>query len=258
MRHLTASLKALGFVALTLPLMPAQQVLLWFAPEASRALPSHYHRWLARLFGITVSVAGSPPQKGPCLLVANHVSWLDIVILSSVCQVSFVAKREVAAWPLFGTMASLQRTVFVDRDRRHTTHIHADTIASRLAAGETIVLFPEGTSHDGVSVLPFKSAFFAAATSPDIAIVPVSLAYTRRWGLPMLRRERPAFAWYGDMDLIPHLWNYLGEGPLGVTVVFHQALSAEMGLNRKAAAEVAKRAVYDGLIAALHGTADMR
>jgi 1-acyl-sn-glycerol-3-phosphate acyltransferase len=258
MSRLKALTRALGFLALTLPLIPVQMLLLRFAPAAARALPHHYHRMLAWLFGIVITVQGAPPPAGPYLLAANHVSWLDIVILSAVAQVSFVAKKEVADWPLFGLLARLQRSVFIDRDRRHKTRHHADSIAARLAAEETIVLFPEGTSHDGASVLPFKSSFFAAATSPDIHIVPVTLAYAGLWGMPLTRRERPLFAWYGDMALVPHLWTFLGQGPLAVRVIFHAPLSVETGLNRKSAAETAAAAVRGGLVAALHGAGDLR
>jgi 1-acyl-sn-glycerol-3-phosphate acyltransferase len=258
MSTLRAALKLLAFAVLTLPLMPVQQVLLWFFPDAARAFPHHYHRLLCRLFGIRLTVIGNLPPPGPCLVISNHVSWLDIVILSAVMPLSFVAKREVSRWPFFGTLARLQRTVFVDRERRHTTAKVADSVAGRLAAGEAIVLFGEGTSHDGASVLPFKSSLFAAATAPHIDIVPVTLAYRSHWGLPMTRRDRPSFAWYGDMNLISHLLNFMGEGPLGVTVVIHEALSVETGLNRKTAAETCEKAVRRGLVAALHGTPDLR
>jgi lyso-ornithine lipid O-acyltransferase len=258
MRIVRAVIKALAFSALTLPLMPVQQVLLWFYPAGARVFPHHYHRLLCRLFSIKLKIIGDLPPPGQCLVISNHVSWLDVVILSAVMPLSFVAKREVARWPFFGTLARLQRTVFVDRERRHTTAKVADSVAGRLAAGEAIVLFGEGTSHDGASVLPFKSSLFAAATAPHIAIVPVSLAYRSVWGLPMTRRERPAFAWYGDMNLISHLWNFMSEGPLDVTVVIHEALSVEAGLNRKTAAEVSEKAVRQGLVAALHGTPDLR
>jgi lyso-ornithine lipid O-acyltransferase len=258
MRSLRAALKLLAFAVLTLPLMPVQQVLLWLFPQAARALPHHYHRLLCRLFGIRLKVIGRFPPRGPNLIISNHVSWLDIVILSAVMPVSFVAKREVAHWPFFGTLARLQRTVFVDRERRHTTVKAADGLAGRLAAGEAIVLFGEGTSHDGGSVLAFKSSLFAAATAPHIDIVPVTLAYASSWGLPLLRRQRPSFAWYGDMDLVPHLWNFLGEGPLGVTVAVHEALPVETGFNRKAAADACERAVREGLVATLHGARDLR
>jgi 1-acyl-sn-glycerol-3-phosphate acyltransferase len=255
---LQAGLKCAAFAVLTLPLMPVQQALLWFFPQTARTFPHHYHRLLCRLFSIRLTVVGNLPPPGPCLVIANHVSWLDIVILSAVMPLSFVAKREVSRWPFFGTLARLQRTVFVDRERRHATAKVADSVAGRLAAGETIVLFGEGTSHDGASVLPFKSSLFAAATAPHIGIVPVTLAYRSIWGLPMTRRERPSFAWYGDMNLISHLWNFMGEGPLGVIVVIHEALSVETGLNRKTAAEACEKAVRQGLVATLHGTADLR
>lgn len=258
MRTLRAALKLLAFVALTLPLMPLQQFLLWFFPDTARVFPHHYHRLLCRLFGIRLTVVGNLPPPGPCLVISNHVSWLDIVILSAVMPLSFVAKREVSRWPFFGTLARLQRTVFVDRERRHTTGKTADGIEARLSQGETIVLFGEGTSHDGASVLPFKSSLFSAATAPHIAIVPITLAYRTCWGLPMGRRERPAFAWYGDMNLMSHLLNFMGEGPLGVTVVIHEALSVETGLNRKTAAEACEKAVRQGLVAALHGTPELR
>jgi 1-acyl-sn-glycerol-3-phosphate acyltransferase len=258
MSTLRAAAKLLAFIALTLPLMLVQQVLLWFFPDGARVFPHHYHRLLCRLFSIRLNVTGTVPVRGACLVISNHVSWLDVVILSAVMPLSFVAKREVSHWPFFGTLARLQRTVFVDRERRHTTAKVADSVAGRLAAGEAIVLFGEGTSHDGASVLPFKSSLFAAATAPHIGIVPVTLAYRTRWGLPMSRRERPSFAWYGDMDLISHLWNFMGEGPLGVTVIIHEALSVETGLNRKTAADVSEKAIRQGLVAALHGTPDLR
>lgn len=258
MRTLRAAAKLLAFVALTLPLMPVQQLLLWGFPRGARLLPHHYHRAVCRLFGIRLSVAGAALPQGSCLVISNHVSWLDIVILSAVAPLSFVAKREVAGWPFFGTLARLQRTVFVDRERRHATAATADGITARLAAGETIVLFGEGTSHDGATVLPFKSSLFAAATTPGIAIVPVTLAYRSLWGLPLGRRERPSIAWYGDMDLIPHLWAFLGEGPLEASVIVHEALPEAVGRERKAAALAAENAVRQGLVAALHGPADLR
>jgi 1-acyl-sn-glycerol-3-phosphate acyltransferase len=258
MRRLRAASKLLAFILLTLPLMPVQQALLRFFPGAACAFPHHYHRLLCHLFGIRLKVSGSPPPPGPKLIVSNHVSWLDIVILSAVMPVSFVAKKEVSRWPFFGTLARLQRSIFVDRGQRHRAGQSAGTIAARLAAGEAIVLFGEGTSHDGTSVLPFKTSLFAAATVPDIAIVPVSLGYVRAWGLPLGRRKRPAYAWYGDMNLVPHLWNFLGEGPLSVAVIFHEALSEETGRDRKASAKAAETAVRRGLLAALHGPMDLR
>jgi lyso-ornithine lipid O-acyltransferase len=115
------------------------------------------------------------------------------------------------------------------------------------------VLFGEGTSGDGASVMPFKSSFFATATDPNISIHPVTLAYNRNYGLPMTRRQRPTFAWYGDMDMVPHLWNALKSGPLGVTITFHPPLSIEEGLDRKKASRLTEATIRRGLIESLHG-----
>jgi 1-acyl-sn-glycerol-3-phosphate acyltransferase len=240
------------FSALTLPLMPLQQLFVWFAPRLARVFPMHYHRIVCRLLGVRVEVVGEPPVGGPLLMAANHVSWLDIVVLSSVAPVCFIAKREVARWPVFGSLARLQRTVFVDRDRRHATGDSRDEMRERLAAGDILVLFAEGTSGDGRSVLPFKSSFFGAAEMPGVLVQPVTLAYRGHRNLPMNRRLLPSYAWYGDMDLVPHLMGALRSGPIEVTVICHAPLSLSGELNRKGLARHAEEEVRRGLVVALH------
>ena len=168
------------------------------------------------------------------------MSWLDIVVLSAVAPVSFVAKKEVDAWPFFGSLARLQRTVFVDRDRRHATGNSRDDMRERLKAGDILVLFPEGTSSDGRSVLPFKSSFFGAAEIEGVLVQPVSIAYRGHRNLPMTRRLLPSYAWYGDMDLAPHLLEALATGPVEVAVICHPPLSLSGELNRKALARHAE------------------
>jgi lyso-ornithine lipid O-acyltransferase len=253
MKHLRPCLILIVFAALTLPLMPAQQFFVWFWPAMAQRFPHYYHRVMARLLGFQVIVRGEVPQGGPAFLVPNHVSWIDIIVLSAVVPVSFVAKSEINRWPFFGSLARLQRTVFVERDRRHTTGKERDSISSRLKEGGIIVLFPEGTSHNGRTVLPFRSSYFAAVHDPAIPVVPVTLAYTRSWGLPMTPRESPQYAWYADMDLAPHLWNALGAGPLTIEVVFHAPLRLDHAKARKALAAQAELVVKTELLATLHG-----
>ena len=113
-----AALRLGAFVAVTLPLMPLQQVFVWFWPAMARRFPMHYHRLVLRLIGVKLRIVGTP-AAAPALIVSNHVGWLDIVALSAACPCSFIAKREVGSWPFFGSLARLQRTVFVHRDRRH-------------------------------------------------------------------------------------------------------------------------------------------
>jgi lyso-ornithine lipid O-acyltransferase len=249
----SASSRILGFVLLTVPLMPLQWLFIRLWPDMAKRFPHHYHKLLCRILGFETMVSGKLPEGGQCLIVCNHVSWIDIVVLSAVSPLSFVAKREVATWPLFGWLAKLQRTVFIDRERRHSTKHSRTELEARLAEGDRIVLFPEGTSHNGETVLPFKSSFFAAATAPEIAIVPVTLAYKKNYGLPLTRRNRGTFAWYADMDLLPHLWEALCAGPLTVEIIIHPALDVETGLNRKRATEVAERMIRRSLASALHG-----
>ncbi len=243
------------FAGLTVPLMPLQQLFIWLWPSMARRFPMHYHRLVCRLLGIRLEVKGTPPEEGPLLIVSNHVSWIDIVVLSAVTPLSFVAKREVASWPFFGTLARLQRTVFVDRDRRHATGNSRDEMRERLQTGDILVLFPEGTSSDGRRVLPFKSSFFGAADTEGVLVQPVSLAYRGHRNLPMNRRLMPAYAWYGDMDLAPHLLDALANGPIEVTVVCHPPLSLSGEMNRKALARHAEADVRRGLTLALHDPA---
>jgi lyso-ornithine lipid O-acyltransferase len=190
------------------------------------------------------------------LFVSNHVSYADITVLGSLIVGSFIAKTEVARWPLFGWLAKLQRTVFVDR-RMRSTRLQRDAMTERLAAGDALILFPEGTSGDGNRVLPFKSALFSAAETMQevvpIAVQPVSIAYTRLDGMPLGRLLRPFFAWYGTAELAPHLWNMLGLGTVEVVVEFHPpTFIADCG-SRKALARYCHARIAGGMAAALSG-----
>jgi len=254
MPTLRAAFILFTFLIVTLIGIPFQWLGVTLNLAYRRTFPHHYHRFIAWLFGIHIHVLGPKPGRG-VLLLANHTGWLDIVIFSAVAPLSFVAKSEVNSWPFFGTLARLQRTVFVERTRRSQTAKAKNSIAERLAAGDTLVLFPEGTSSDGNRVLPFKSALLSAAeTVPGghVTVQPVSTAYTRSHGLPMGREGRPFYAWYGDMDLVPHLWEVLKTGPLDVVVQFHPPLRLD-GMDRKELAKIAESQVRAGQARALAG-----
>ena len=238
------------FLAVTLILIPVQWLGVTLGLPYRRRFPHVYHRFVAWLFGIHIHVIGAPVEGRGTLLLANHTGWMDIVIFSAVMPLSFIAKSEVARWPFFGTLARLQRTIFVARARRSETGAARDVIQERLRQGDTLVLFPEGTSSDGNEVLPFKSALLGAAELGAVTVQPVSTAYTGIHGIPMGRENRPLFAWYGDMELVPHLWEALKAGPLDVVVEFHPPVTAT---DRKELARRAEAVVRQGQIRALAG-----
>jgi 1-acyl-sn-glycerol-3-phosphate acyltransferase len=259
MARLRAVFILIAFLFVTLACMPVQWLLLKLGAREARLFPGRYHRLVCALFGIRIHVAGQAVKGEGVLLVANHTSWLDILIFSAATPLCFVAKAEVAGWPLFGTLARLQRTVFVARERRSTTGAVRDVIRERLAAGETLLLFPEGTSHDGNRVLPFKSALLGGAEAVlgdghHVKVQPVSAAYNGLHGMPMGREMRPLFAWYGDMEMVPHLWEALLAGPLDVTVRFHEPLSLDE-MDRKSLAIRARDVIQAGLSDDLQGRA---
>lgn len=241
MRPLRAVLILTGFLLLTLATIPVQAVNLWLFPMAARRLPHWYHRQVCRLLGIRRTVTGEIVRDRPVLIVANHTSWIDIPVLSTVAPLSFVAKKEVGTWPFISLLARLQRTVFVDRERRTETASKANEILNRLAANDTIMLFAEGTSSDGNRVLPFKSSLFAAVLPPprfglppESAVVQMlAMVYTRLHGVPLGRADRPVIGWYGDMDMLSHAWELLKAGPLDAQIHISAPVSLDAFKDRK-------------------------
>jgi 1-acyl-sn-glycerol-3-phosphate acyltransferase len=249
-----ACLRTVVYLVLTLPLLPLQAVALGLKLRLARTLPLTYHRLVCRVIGIRVAARGALAQARPLLIVANHTSYLDIEVLGSLIPGSFVAKAEIAGWPLFGWLAKLQRSVFIER-RSSKAREHKDEIEKRLLEGDLLILFPEGTSDDGNRLLPFRSALFSVAErrieGAPLVVQPVSLAYTRLDG--MGRGFRPLFAWYGDMALATHLWRMLGMGVVGVEVIFHEPVTIDRFGGRKALAEHCWRVVSEGVASLLAG-----
>lgn len=251
-----ACLRTVVYLVLTLPLLPLQAVALALKLRLARTLPLTYHRLVCRVIGIRVAARGALAQARPLLIVANHTSYLDIEVLGSLIPGSFVAKAEIAGWPLFGWLAKLQRSVFIER-RSSKAREHKGEIEKRLLEGDLLILFPEGTSDDGNRLLPFRSALFSVAErrieGAPLVVQPVSLAYTRLDGMPMGRGFRPLFAWYGDMALATHLWRMLGMGVVGVEVIFHEPVTIDRFGGRKALAEHCWRVVSEGVASLLAG-----
>ena len=251
MSTIRAILAIVGILVLSLALIPLQLLAMLFRLKGvQRRLPLWWHRIAIRLVGIRVHVHGGATPARPLLLIANHVSWLDIMVLGSVMELSFISKSEVATWPIFGWFAKLQRSVFVERERRSKTGAVATQIADRMAEGDVLVLFGEGTSSNGIHVLPFRPALVGAAAKAAQAaggggamIQPVALNYTELHGVPVGRFHKPRIAWYGDMDMPSHLWWVLKHGDIDVDVVFGDPLPFVEGTDRKRTTKAAEDAV---------------
>lgn len=244
----------------TVPLIVVQELALRTGWWSDQVVPRLWHRLTLKMLGIRVSVNGQLAAERPLLIASNHVSWADILVLGSLAGVHFVAKAEVRGWPVMGTFARLQRSVFIDRERRRASPEQAREIAERLGDGDPMVLFAEGTTGDGNRVLPFKSTLFGAAQialdatgAECILVQPVAIAYMRRNGLPLDRRERGGLAWIGDMDFVPHLRQALSLGAIDVEVRFGEPIPFGKDSDRKRVARAAEGAVRSLLVAALHG-----
>lgn len=235
----------------TLVLIPVQWLAVRFNWPLRRSLPVFYHRTICRILGFRVHVVGERMKQHPLMIVSNHVSWADISVITSVAPVVFIAKSEVARWPVFGLLAKLQRSVFVDRSRRHKTGDVNAQIAQRLAEGDPVVLFGEGTSNDGNRVLPFRTALIGAARDAlaeaehtgRVWIQPLSVAYTGLLGVPLGRKHRPRIAWYGDMDMLPHLAAMLRTGAVDVTLTWGTPVPYDEASDRKQIARELERTV---------------
>lgn len=253
---LRAFVRIVAYLALTVALLPVQVFAIRFNRRLSIRLPLFYHRLCVRILGFQIRTHGERAAKGPVLFACNHTSYSDISILGALLPASFVAKAEVASWPLFGGLAKLQRTVFVDRRPAKAT-VQRDEMVRRLEEGDNLILFPEGTSSDGNAVLPFKSALFSVAqiepNGEPLQVQPVSIAYTRLDGMPVGRALRPYFAWYGDMTLAPHFWEVAGMGHATVDVVFHPPVTIREYETRKRLAEHCFEVVAGGVSVANAG-----
>jgi 1-acyl-sn-glycerol-3-phosphate acyltransferase len=195
LEFLLATLRFPWFVALRggPPALPARA--LWLHRSSRRVL---------RILGMDPHFSGLVPNSG--LLVCNHLSYLDVLVLAAITPSVFVAKREIQHWPLFGWFARLAGTVFVHRERRTQTREAMERIEAVLAAGALVVLFPEGTSSDGRTVLPFKSSLLEPATRQNQPLTAGWIRYELDDG-----DVGEEVCYWRDMTLLPHLVNLLGK-----------------------------------------------
>jgi 1-acyl-sn-glycerol-3-phosphate acyltransferase len=255
LRRLRVFRRGLMALAWTLLLIPVQIVLLALPGHAKVALARLYWAGMCRVLGLEVRVIGAPAHRSadgrPVVFVSNHSSWLDVLVLGGTLDACFIAKEEVAGWPVISWVARLGRTVYVRR-RRTSTARERDEMRRRLASGDNLILFPEGTTSDGSRVMSFRSAFLSVALLPATAdgkppiVQPVSVVYDRLAFLPTGRASRPLFAWYGDMDIATHFWRLAQHRGLRASVLLHAPVDPATFPSRKALSEALWATVADG------------
>jgi 1-acyl-sn-glycerol-3-phosphate acyltransferase len=258
-RRLRAVRRGVVIVLWTLVSLLVQSAMIALPGRGKVVFARVYWSTMCRLVGLRVRMVGPRLRRHtaggrPIVYVSNHSSWLDVLVLGGRLEACFIAKEEVAGWPLIGWIARLGRTVYVRRQRTSTGR-ERDDMRLRLSAGDDLILFPEGTTSDGSRVLPFRSAFLSIAELPATAdgkpplVQPVSVVYDRLAYLPTGRATRPLFAWYGDMDIGSHFWRLAQHRGLRATVLLHPPLDPAAFPSRKALAQATWAAVADGAAA---------
>lgn len=257
---LRVALVLLLIAIMTLVLAPVQLLALRFDWKLRRRLPRLWHGLACRLIGIRIHSHGTLERHRPLMIAANHASWKDILVLGALADVVFIAKTEVSGWPIFGLLARMQKSIFVVREEKRRTGDQVSEIAERMADGEIVVLFPEGTTSDGNRVLDVKTSLFGAAAAalplaPEgvVYVQPVAIAYTRVHGMPMGRYHRPLAGWPGDVGMVPHLLGVLKAGAIDVDVSFGEVVEYRQGGNRKQVAALVEKRIRGMLLDHLRG-----
>lgn len=203
----------------------------WFSRRQRDARVQAWARAMLRHLGIELKTSGVPVQAGPALLVSNHLSWVDVIAILAACRCRFVSKADVARWPLFGALVTGAGTLYVRRESRRDAMRVVHRMVQALQDGDVLAVFPEGTTGDGSSVLPFHSNLIQAAISAPAAVQAVALRIVNgRSGAPSR-----AASYMGDESLMESIWRVLRARELCVAIRFGEPRLAA-GRNRRALA----------------------
>jgi 1-acyl-sn-glycerol-3-phosphate acyltransferase len=202
-----------------------------------------YYQVARRCFGIRVRVRGQVAKARPLLLVSNHFTYLDVPVLGSILPVRFTPKTEVGSWPVIGLFCRMSRCIFIDRRPSQTKRNQAELIRA-VRRGDLISLFPEGTTNEGTSLLPFRSSYFSLAVSPyNVTVQPLTVRYAEIDGKPMQREWLPLVGWYGEMTFFPHFLALLSLPSITVEIEFLPPLPPNA--DRKALALQAREVIRE-------------
>ena len=220
-------------------------------PVIRKCFPVMFYRLLIWLLSIKIEYEGDfKNSTNSNFFVSNHLSYLDIPILGSMFPLRFVAKSEVKHWPILGFLSKLASTVFIKRIKSDSLY-QKNKIFNLLSEGEKLLIFPEGTTSDGNRVLPFKSSSFSALENHNFIIQPLIIVYSDLNGIPINRWLKPIIAWYGDMELIPHLKILKNIKSINVKIIHLKPVNSINFSNRKELSNYLEQQAYASYSAAL-------
>lgn len=248
MRSVIGAARLLIFLLSAVVTIAYQSIVLFFTKgRFAYIYPRAYHAFLCRLFGIKIIVEGAIETEGRIVYAGNHISYLDIEVIGSVLTGSFVAKKEVENWPIFGILGKMQRTLYISRSPKDAQRA-TGAMLERLEENIPLIIFPEGTSSDGTNILPFKTSFFEILLNKDIKVQPFTISIMEVDGKTTIDAAiRDRYAWYGDMTLEPHLWAFAkGRGAIIKVTLQKPILSSEFN-DRKLLSAACHVGVVKGL-----------
>jgi len=244
---------------LTLVLLPFQYMSVALDLKLARKIPVLWHRTAVWLIGLKLNITGELTTDRPLLIVSNHISWADILILGSIAELSFIAKHEVEELPGANLLARMQRTIFVVRNNKRDAGKQAREITERMLAGDAMVLFAEGTTADGHRILDFKSSLFGAAQYAvkeggidHVFVQPVSISYVKLHGMPLGRYGRTQSSWDGDRELGPHVVSFLRFGAWDVAIGIGDPIRIDHTIRRRDLAAQTRNTIRQMHLQAVH------
>ena len=203
-------------------------------PEQRASQVRDWSREVLRILGVELVVRGEVPHQGPALVVANHVSWLDILVMNAAQPARFVSKSDVKHWPLLGSLITGAGTLYIERENRRDAMRVVHHVAERLQAHDLIAIFPEGTTGDGSALLPFHANLFQAAIAAEAPVLPVALSFVLAG--TAVRHDAPTYI--GDTTLLASMWATLQATDIQAVVTFGQRQAAQGRSRRAWAADV--------------------
>lgn len=210
-----------------------------------------FYRGTAFIAGLNIRVEGPRSDARPLMIVSNHCSYLDVFVLGCLFPVRFTPKSEVRSWPVFGALVTISGAIYIERKASKAGE-QKEALQEIFRNPICVSIFPEGTTNDGRRLHRFKSSLFSLAegklpSNQYLPVQPVAIAYTRINNLPLGERWRSFYAWYGDMEFVPHAWNVLKQGSVTVHVTCLPTVTSENFPDRKALANYCHDAIAERL-----------